>query len=277
MTADRPFLEAIKAAPDDDAPRLVFADFLDEHGEPARAELIRVQCRQVVRPSREAYLRLCRHALRAHFYFNGTTSCNYRDLTATKWLAGTPGGWRVDRSRGPDGRSVGQVPMILYRRGFGDQVRMPAADWLAHADALTAAHPVREVRGTGDLRSWQFWQSMDRKVSGAFYRGPCPNWQELEELTHKLQNRTGTDGRPVYVSDQELAEAILSFRWPGIKFHLPEPANVRGRLVTLPNDWLFRDYSDADFASAREAGRRAAEEENRRFWETFQSTPERPT
>src|SRR5687767_11912611 len=38
------FLAAIRAAPDDDAPRLVFADWLAERGDPACAELIRGQC-----------------------------------------------------------------------------------------------------------------------------------------------------------------------------------------------------------------------------------------
>jgi uncharacterized protein (TIGR02996 family) len=37
-------LAAIRAAPKDDAPRLIFADWLDENGRPARAEFIRVQC-----------------------------------------------------------------------------------------------------------------------------------------------------------------------------------------------------------------------------------------
>src|SRR5829696_2422509 len=37
-------LAAIRAAPADDAPRLVYADWLDEHGHPERAQLIRVQC-----------------------------------------------------------------------------------------------------------------------------------------------------------------------------------------------------------------------------------------
>jgi uncharacterized protein (TIGR02996 family) len=44
MLEREPFLKAIFAAPDDDLPRLVFADWLDEHGETAWAELIRVQC-----------------------------------------------------------------------------------------------------------------------------------------------------------------------------------------------------------------------------------------
>ncbi|MCU0702651.1 MAG: TIGR02996 domain-containing protein [Fimbriiglobus sp.] len=38
------FLAAIVAAPDDDLPRLVYADWLDEQGQPERAEFIRVQC-----------------------------------------------------------------------------------------------------------------------------------------------------------------------------------------------------------------------------------------
>jgi uncharacterized protein (TIGR02996 family) len=38
------FLRAIIANPDDDTPRLVYADWLDEYGDPARAEFIRVQC-----------------------------------------------------------------------------------------------------------------------------------------------------------------------------------------------------------------------------------------
>jgi uncharacterized protein (TIGR02996 family) len=38
------FLRTIFATPEDDAPRLVFADWLDEHGFPDHATLIRIQC-----------------------------------------------------------------------------------------------------------------------------------------------------------------------------------------------------------------------------------------
>ncbi|OWK45100.1 TIGR02996 domain-containing protein [Fimbriiglobus ruber] len=44
MRDDSPFLAAIAAEPEDDLPRLVFADWLDEHDDPDRAEFIRVQC-----------------------------------------------------------------------------------------------------------------------------------------------------------------------------------------------------------------------------------------
>ena len=43
FTDEQPFLDAIFDRYDDDRPRLIYADFLDDTGEPERAELIRVQ------------------------------------------------------------------------------------------------------------------------------------------------------------------------------------------------------------------------------------------
>ena len=43
MTHDDAFLQAIIENPDDDAPRLLYADWLEERGDP-RGEFIRVQC-----------------------------------------------------------------------------------------------------------------------------------------------------------------------------------------------------------------------------------------
>ena len=45
MTDQDALLRAVRAHPDDDTPRLVYADWLDEHGDPRRAEFVRVQCR----------------------------------------------------------------------------------------------------------------------------------------------------------------------------------------------------------------------------------------
>jgi uncharacterized protein (TIGR02996 family) len=43
MTDEQALLAAVIASPDDDLPRLVYADWLDDHGQPERAEFIRVQ------------------------------------------------------------------------------------------------------------------------------------------------------------------------------------------------------------------------------------------
>src|SRR5690349_20304098 len=44
VSDEEALLQAIWAEPDDDAPRLVYADWLEENGRPDRAEFIRVQC-----------------------------------------------------------------------------------------------------------------------------------------------------------------------------------------------------------------------------------------
>ena len=43
-TEEAALLRAVLGRPDDDVPRLVLADWLDEHGQPERAEFVRVQC-----------------------------------------------------------------------------------------------------------------------------------------------------------------------------------------------------------------------------------------
>jgi uncharacterized protein (TIGR02996 family) len=57
MTDRDALLRAICDAPDDDAPRLIYADWLDEHGDPRQAEFIRVQIElaQVPEPERESH------------------------------------------------------------------------------------------------------------------------------------------------------------------------------------------------------------------------------
>ena len=44
MTDGDALYRAILDQPDDDAPRLIWADWLDEHGDPDRAEFVRLQC-----------------------------------------------------------------------------------------------------------------------------------------------------------------------------------------------------------------------------------------
>ena len=45
MNTDTAFIQAILASPEDRAVRLVYADWLEDNGDPERAEFIRAQCR----------------------------------------------------------------------------------------------------------------------------------------------------------------------------------------------------------------------------------------
>jgi uncharacterized protein (TIGR02996 family) len=51
---ERGLIDAIRAEPDDDGPRLVYADWLEEHGQDERAELIRVQLALEEKPKSRA-------------------------------------------------------------------------------------------------------------------------------------------------------------------------------------------------------------------------------
>ncbi len=53
MSLVEALLQESKERPEDDTPRLVLADWLEERGETARAQLIRLQCR-AGRPSSTA-------------------------------------------------------------------------------------------------------------------------------------------------------------------------------------------------------------------------------
>ena len=120
MTDEDALIRAIIAAPDDNAPRLVYADWFDEHGDPQRAYLIRAQI-------------------------------------AGKWLGHKPRGLRmmfpyvnvstpirVERDK-PIEPSVSPGRGVFVRRGFIDEVRVVWKTWKRIGPAIVAHNPVRYV------------------------------------------------------------------------------------------------------------------------------------
>lgn len=114
MTDRAAFVEAIQADPDGDGPRLAFADWLDDHGEPARAELIRVQCEDARRPS-DALKRRAGELL---------------GVLGETWPSELLGDWRPN-----DVHPEERVPFDQYRshfvRGFLTHLMPDAAEFLA--------------------------------------------------------------------------------------------------------------------------------------------------
>src|SRR5262245_14653923 len=89
--------QAVLDAPGDDAPRLVFADWLDENGEPERAELIRVQIA----------------AARTPFYEARYDALNRR---ADELIVAHRTAWRLPNLRAGD---------QVFRRGFVEEITVP--------------------------------------------------------------------------------------------------------------------------------------------------------
>src|SRR5262245_46067126 len=122
MSQHEAFLRPIIETPEDDAPRLVYADWLEDHGDPDRAEFIRVQCRLASIDEDDPERR---ELLRREY-----------DL-----LAEHGGEWAAPL--------VGKVRRWQFRRGFVEQVCLEAKAFLKEAKWLFAFAPVRELDAYG--------------------------------------------------------------------------------------------------------------------------------
>lgn len=143
-TLDSLLAAILDPATDCDAVRLVMADALEEAGQDERAELIRVQIR---------IDRLNTELMNEEDYGNpNCKGCRERlvllvceqELIRSQrgaWLTRYP--W-VDIASLRHG-AVQDGRAFLFDRGFVEEIHCPAADWLSHADTLTAAHPIRCV------------------------------------------------------------------------------------------------------------------------------------
>jgi len=110
------WLRQIAADPDDDAIRLIFADWLEEHGDVARAEFIRVQVRLAAlpekAPERTALTRRERELWIEHH---------------DTWLAKVPKELRKK---------------LTFWRGFAAHLKCTASQWLPSAERLQQACPL---------------------------------------------------------------------------------------------------------------------------------------
>jgi uncharacterized protein (TIGR02996 family) len=106
------FLQAILENPDDDAPRLIFADWLEERGNSDRAEFIRLQCGRS-RTQREKELL----------------------------------DWHWERWSQPILNIIPHLKKndICYRHGFPFRIAFRRDDDLKHLQAIMKIAPVREI------------------------------------------------------------------------------------------------------------------------------------
>jgi uncharacterized protein (TIGR02996 family) len=131
MNDERALLDSIVAAPEDDGPRLVFADWCDDHGRPDRATMIR---RLVAVPSAVFIWNQSARAFLPRLWHDGTAPAKaIRNLKRDVAVA-----CREDWGRTP-------VERVTVRRGFATAVRLRWSDFRTLAPALFDAHPLRSV------------------------------------------------------------------------------------------------------------------------------------
>ena len=138
------FLAAIVAEPDDDTPRLVAADWLDEHDRPAQAAFVRVQ------------VELARLEATGRMYGPEADSLRVKERAAlgpwatdrSLWAAeACPQLVRVTAPPGTKSLAVGVTggERVRFHRGFVEEVIVTAAKWLQHGAAVRARNPIRRV------------------------------------------------------------------------------------------------------------------------------------
>jgi uncharacterized protein (TIGR02996 family) len=142
MTEREALLRAVCENPDDDTPRLVFADWLQENGEDARAEFIRIQIRLEVwgeetYESWQEWQQLCRRKLQLYFAHEAA--------------------WRVECLAATGCHVEGE-----FERGFPERIRVE--DWslfagnaerlfqLVPIQAITFQCPKAELEATPTVR-----------------------------------------------------------------------------------------------------------------------------
>jgi uncharacterized protein (TIGR02996 family) len=118
---DQGFLDDIAAHPEDDAPRLIYADWLEDNGQGHRAEFIRLQCRLATLDEHDPE-RLLLEERQADLLL----------VCEQEWRGSLP-------------TSIRKEP-VSFRRGFVEQVSLTATTFLRKGEELFTQVPFREVQ-----------------------------------------------------------------------------------------------------------------------------------
>lgn len=155
------FIRAVLANPDDDAIRLIYADWLEERD--IRSDYVRQQVQSM--RVRYASTPWTRHRRRI-----------YSALDAEHYIA----------------KSELNPPCWDWPRTFFEYLRCPAEWWLKHADEVTKYHPIREVH----LMGWPIGTE-DARGTPTVYRYFAAEWPQItfvlpngERIGHEADTAT---------------------------------------------------------------------------------------
>lgn len=228
---ERCFLRDILLSPDDDAPRLIFADRLDEWGETTRAEFIHLGCERASMdkgtPPEKRYAELFRQP------GEEANRERYDDLLKREcYLSSGLSHWFSSRWDYP----FVVVRNIGIRRGFIHEIECTARGWLDHAEQLIwtddgndglpllTASPIKHVTLTTSLPDNFFSAKQIDRLEQALRLSTTMMYNLY--VSERRQQRT-----------QERDQRILEEVWPGVKFEFKQNATMtfrataRGRTV----------------------------------------------
>ncbi len=229
MSDREAFVAAIAANPHDDLPRLVFADWLDEHGDPERAEFIRTQIRwhHADADERKQLDQRAGELFREHWqrWFGPFLHALEPNIDPSHWTVESSGGGGFllpfnTHSPKPSA-TVPAVMHLFVRYGFISRVGVDVTRWEESASLATAlrcepATVFHVVNGMHSRRWAQFTDPALRNVNTLFLMQPWA-WGVSAPDSGALLN------------DPHLA---------GVRSFTLHPTNDHLRPTVLPVEWL---------------------------------------
>lgn len=214
-------LRAICAEPQEDTPRLAYADWLDEHGEADRAEFIRVQVRIAAAEDQQGRTQWWRAMRKAHAACYGCSPwcrdrLRERALTPALYAAGLPSGVIPLTNPADVGHST-TFAHALFARGFVSHVTCTAADWPAHADSLYWS-PAQMVKCGGCRGHSAQWKT--RKPGQGMFDF-CEGCRNTGRVPRPFPATAQPIKRVTLTTARANCKAACEERWPGIDFIFP--------------------------------------------------------
>lgn len=240
-------LRAILSEPDEDVPRLAFADELQQQGDDARAEFIRVQCELAIleRPNSSADPK--RHLVvtpKGEFAYSTPPDLYrlrelrvrqlelWKDSGEQGWWQMVPGSYRSTFGRDTQ-ISTAEGMVFVIRRGFVESMISTAELFLTHADALSwhagATMECPECNETGAI-SVGFQPALTCPVCQGAGRVPRPCPPSAQPIVRVVFS-VAPDGEVSrlgalrdWKEPPKLGDHILDCfhaEWPGVEFVLP--------------------------------------------------------
>lgn len=153
------FLQSIVAAPTDEAPRLVYADWLEENGREGRAEFIRLSVLAqpldwlgigFYPPCKKYGKQPCNRCVKCSAF---KRAGELFEAHGSEWV------------REDFGELINLVRVAIYARGFPVGIQVETSDWLARCFDFRSVAPLMNLAVVG-LHNRSMWLRFRKCVSG---------------------------------------------------------------------------------------------------------------
>jgi uncharacterized protein (TIGR02996 family) len=237
MTDETALIAAICARPDDDTPRLVYADWLDDHGWEDRADFIRDQIAlsrtgglMGKKPRIPVMARVIGPVIGDMLEAEGgvnrggsqiVVSGRGQTVSVRGWRANT---YQSDRPGSPLYNRPHDRIRVYLNRGFPAEIVTDAASWVRYGDALswhTSEPRPCPVTACPGVRVTLTTPIVEGVWSGLLTR-PRAFAAVEQGRPGRAFNVADIPGDPAHGSSEAFA-AALALRWPGVReWHLPD-------------------------------------------------------